>query len=143
MEQRDLLKDQIEQLGRVLGQLIANFLGLKSNGNIDFAIEKTNEQLKSELDIDIELLLGFNSKELEEYVKSKKLIDQYLDDLAGYFFEIGKSKNLSTEKGSRIQWLEKAQELLSLAEKNSTTLTFKRINLKKDIGAELGNRHSD
>lgn len=39
MEQRDLIKDQIEQLGRVLGKILVDFLGLKSGGQIEHGIE--------------------------------------------------------------------------------------------------------
>ena len=56
MEQRDLLKDQIEQLGKVLAKILPDFLGLKSEGQISQGIEITNHRLRSELDIEIEEL---------------------------------------------------------------------------------------
>jgi len=133
MEQRDIIKDQIEQLGRVLGKLIANFFALKAEGNVDLAIETTNQQLKSELDLDTAVLANFNAQELEEYVKSKKLTDRHLDKLASYFFEIGNAN----ESEDRVKWFVAAKELLNLADSHSDTLTFGRINLKNRIEDEL------
>ena len=45
MEQRDLIKDQIEQLGKVLAKIIADFLEFKSSGNVNQGIEISNESL--------------------------------------------------------------------------------------------------
>lgn len=46
MERRDLIKDEIEQFGRVLGVIIANFLGLKAKGEVTQGIEISKKELK-------------------------------------------------------------------------------------------------
>ena len=84
MEQRDLLKDQIEQLGKVLAKILSDFLGLKSNGNVTQGIEISNESLQSELDIDIEKIIALNKTELEEYVRNRKLTESHLELLSEY-----------------------------------------------------------
>ncbi|MGK0314471.1 MAG: hypothetical protein ACI86M_000685, partial [Saprospiraceae bacterium] len=89
MQQRDIIKDEIEQLGRALGKLINNFFGLKTVGNVTEAIQITNTELISELDIDIEKMVQFEANELEEYIDSNNLTDIHLDQLASYLFEIG------------------------------------------------------
>lgn len=47
MQQRDLLKDQIEQLGRTLGKVIAEFLGLKNQGDTTLALEASHPKFKN------------------------------------------------------------------------------------------------
>ncbi|MEM6524269.1 MAG: hypothetical protein AAF693_10770 [Bacteroidota bacterium] len=42
MEQRDLLRDQIEQVGKVLAKLLSDFPGLKSKGEAFQGMQITN-----------------------------------------------------------------------------------------------------
>lgn len=56
MQQRDLLKDQIEQLGRTLGKVIAEFLGLKNQGDTTFALEQVIQNLKTALNFELDHL---------------------------------------------------------------------------------------
>lgn len=73
MEQRDLIKDQLELVGKALSKILADFLKLKSAGNTPLAIEQTNTQLKSELDLDIEKIIGFSQQQLANYLIEKKI----------------------------------------------------------------------
>ena len=56
MEQRDFLQKQIDQLGRVLGKLLADLIGLQNQGEVSEGIEITSQKLKDELDLDLESL---------------------------------------------------------------------------------------
>ncbi len=82
MEQRDLLKDQIEQLRKVLAKVLSDFAGLKSKGNVALGIEVSNECLQSEIDIDIEKLINLTKQELKEYLKARKLTAEHLEILS-------------------------------------------------------------
>ena len=137
MQQRDIIQDQIEQLGRVLGKLIANFFSLKTTREVRSAIEITNTQLKSQLGIDIENLLSLSFLEKEAYIKSKHLTAEHLDKLAIYFYEIGNAKDASLEKEDRLRWFTAAKEMIDLVEKYSNIFTFERMNLKDEIDKEL------
>ncbi len=95
MQQRDIIQDQIEQLGRALGKLIANFLGVKSEGNLSVAIQITDTDMLSGLDIDVDRLVQLEANELTEYLESKHLTDLNLDQLSNYIFEIGLYKKSS------------------------------------------------
>ena len=132
MEQRDLLKDQIEQLGKVLAEIISDFLKLKSNGNGVKGIEISNERLQSELDIDIEKLITLNLSELKTYLEVHKLTDVHLETLADYLLEIGKMEIGHNEAHAKLK-LVKAFELLDLAEDISKTISFDRIHKKNEI----------
>ncbi len=89
MQQRDIIKDEIEQMGRALGKVLAEFFALKNKGATSLAIEVTNRDLQSEIDLDINKLAQLNAEEMEAYVNSKILTDHHLDQLANYVFELG------------------------------------------------------
>jgi len=89
MQQRDILQDQIENLGKVLGKLISKFLNLDPKENIANHIEITNEQLKSELDIDLVKILEFNENELKDFVEKRNLTVDHLELLSEYLIKIG------------------------------------------------------
>ena len=48
MEQRDYLKEQIDQLGWVLGEMVARFFPTRPEGDIEHALNITNELLRGE-----------------------------------------------------------------------------------------------
>ncbi len=137
MQQRDIIKDEIEQLGRALGKVLANFFALKNKGAISLAVEVTNQNLQSEIDLDINKLALLNEKEMEDYVQSKKLTDRHLDQLATYVFEIGISKKGNLTGTNRLKWFRTAKRLLELVEKISNTITFERISLKEKVEREI------
>jgi hypothetical protein len=53
LPQEDYLKRQIDQLGQVLGKILADLIGLKTQGHIGEGIEEVNQKLKSELNLNI------------------------------------------------------------------------------------------
>lgn len=130
MEQRDLLKDQIEQAGKVLAKILGDFLGLKSQGNVEQAIEISNECFQSELDIDIKKLVVLDKSELKKYLKTRKLTYVHLETLSEYLAEIGKSKATKVEVEL---YLKKAIELLEYADEISKSMSFERISKKTEI----------
>lgn len=132
MEQRDLIKDQIEQLGKVLAKILSDFLGLKSSSNVAQGIEISNERLQSELDIDIEKLITLNKTELVEYLKNRRLTAGHLETLSEYLKEVGIAKTEINKSEARL-CLEKAIEFLDIADEISKTTSFDRINKKSKI----------
>ena len=132
MEQRDLIKDQIEQLGKVLAKALADFLGLKSKGQVLQGIEVSNEQLKSELNIDINKLITLSKNELKEYLQKGKLTGEHLEILCELIMEIGESKLKGNKEEAKLH-LEKALEILEIANEISKTMSFARVNRKTDI----------
>lgn len=132
MEHRDLLKDQIEQLGKVLAEILSDFLRLKSNNNVAQGIEISNEHLQSELDIDIKKLLTLNKTELAEYLKNRRFTEDHLETLSEYLKEVGIAKTKIHKKEAQL-CLVKAIELLEIADEVSKTMSFDRINKSNEI----------
>lgn len=133
MEQRDIIKDEIEQLGKVLGRIIANFLGLKSKGQVSQGIEITVQKLQSELDIDTNKLITLSRKKLTEYLQKRKLTAEHIEILADYLKETGKIEIERDSTEAKIK-LEKALELLEITDEISSTESFERMNKKDGIG---------
>ena len=132
MEKRDLLKDQIEQLGRVLGKIVSDFLGLKSSGETTAGIEISNEQLKNELDMDLSILLELDKYDLKKYLTSRKLNTEHIEILSKYLEEIGLSK-VAENKTEADKYLYKSLTLIELVEEISKEMSFERINRKYRI----------
>ncbi len=72
MEQRDYLQRQIEQLGQILGKILANLLNLKSKGQVIGNIEIIDQTLKSELNFDFDALLALSPDEFIDKLKTEK-----------------------------------------------------------------------
>jgi len=133
MEHRDCLKNQIEQLGKVLSKILSDFLGFKSKGNIAQGIEISNERFQSELDIDIEKIITLDKTELKEYLNNCKMAEPHFEVLSEYLTEIGMEK-IEANKGEAELYLKKAIELLDIIDEISKIMSFERINKKTKIG---------
>lgn len=132
MERRDLLKDQIEQLGKVLALMLGDFLGLKSSGNVEEAVETSQETLKSEMDIDLTTLISLNGDDLKSYLVERKIAEPHFEILAEYLAERGKV--FQDEKESLV-YFDKALELIQIADGISQTMCFNRFAKKQTIEA--------
>jgi hypothetical protein len=136
MEQRDLLKDQIEQIGKALAKILSELIGLKSKGQISQGIEITHQSLKGELDLETEQISTLTKKELKDYLINRHLKADHLEILSECLTEIAKGEIEQNKKYIKVK-LEKAIELLNLADEISKTMSFHRINKKKEIESLL------
>jgi hypothetical protein len=135
VEKRDLIKDELERMGKAISQFLTNFLRLKDDGNIEQVIATSNKQLKTELDIDVELMLTLQQQVFAEYLESKKLTPQHIEILIDYFFETGSSLKEFNPKRANIL-LNKCLEMNELLDRNSKTYSFERKG-KEDKIREL------
>lgn len=136
MERRDLIKDQIEQLGRVLGKILGNFLKMKSAGKVSQGVEIANQQLESELDVSLEQLLSRSKSELKAYLLSKSMTAEHLETLSDLLREIGESKIASYPNEARGT-LTKSLELLDIADEITETASFIRMDKRAEIESLL------
>lgn len=138
MERRDILKEQIEQLGRVLGKITANFIGLKTQGSVqEEPVQATNQALQTELNLDIDNVLQLEDAALAQYLDALKFNEQHLDQLAHYLYEAGKHHQVAENHETAQSYFQAAGRLLLLLEEQSSTITFARIALKQNITREL------
>lgn len=132
MQQRDILLDQIEQLGRVLGRILDEFLRLKSAGKISQGIGVTNEQFKTKLDIDINTIINLHKNDLKNYLEDKKLTAQHVEILAQYLKAIGES-TINSDKNKGKKYLEKAIVLFDISDELTATFSLDRMDKKREI----------
>jgi len=122
MIQRDLIQQQIEQLGRALGKIITGFLGLKSQGKVALGFEIANEQFNKELDIDIDKLLGMDKALLSNYMKDKHFTSSHLEEIAEYVEVLGEHQSDNAAKtnafGTALNLMELANEQSAVFDMN-------------------------
>jgi len=137
MQQRDYLKDQIDQLAIVLANIIAKVLGLDAPYEIKLAIETSNEQLKTELDIDFEKIIELNGLQLKDYLLNRNMKADHIEQLAQYLMEVGKFElNGNYSKG--CETLKKAIMLLDLTDEISKSASFERMEMKNQVENYIG-----
>ncbi|PWJ43809.1 hypothetical protein [Sediminitomix flava] len=130
MERRDFLKDKIEQVGRVLGKMIANFMGAKSQGNTAQGIEISNQYLQTELDIDIDQILKLEKEDLKSYLTERNLTAEHLETLVSYLIELG-------DYHQDQQYYQKAIILNEIADEISNTLSLMRMGVTEQIKMKM------
>jgi len=136
MEQKDYMMRQIEQLASVLKMIIADFLDLNNPVPIDTKLIKVSESLIEELDIDLEHLLKLSKQDTLVYFKEKSFHHSHIDLLSDLFTEIARFQMNLDELRAQKQ-LEKAAELLDIANEISHTITFSRITKRAKIDAKI------
>ena len=132
MERRDLIKDQIEQLGRVLGAILARFLGTKAEDNVAQGVEIANESLRSQLDLDMDLVITLNTPELREYLTQRNLNSEHLETLADYLIAWAESAT-NPEKARRLY--QTVLRLYDVISAQSNTYSLERFNKEQCIRA--------
>lgn len=138
MLSRDLIKDQIEQLAKMLAIVVSDFLGLKLIDKTAEGIEIANHKLQTELDIDVNQIAILANKELEEYLAQRNLHADHLNTLSSYLKELGLAE-IETNTRKAKMWFQKAIDLLEIADTTSKEYSFARVQLKEKIEQLLGN----
>jgi hypothetical protein len=92
MVRQDFLLKQVEELGRVLGQILANMLGLSNGALAVRQIEETCQALRNEADLDIEQLLEIPpDKFVQALQENKAMNNANLEHFATILFHIAEN----------------------------------------------------
>lgn len=127
MEQRDYLQKQIDQLGRALGKLLADLIGLKNQGEVSEGIEITSQKLKDELDLDLESLINMPTDEFLPSLQLKKNFNKEgLEKLADILLIIADETYIKQEKEKSKGFYFKSLNIYEHLEKTETTYSFER-----------------
>ncbi|MDR2009336.1 MAG: hypothetical protein LBQ22_02505 [Bacteroidales bacterium] len=87
MEYEDYIKRQFDQLGRVLGKIIAGLIGQKNQGKVGMMIESANHVLENELDFNIDELLSIEPANFIHFLKVEKgLSNSNMEKIADILF---------------------------------------------------------
>jgi hypothetical protein len=140
LEQEDYLKRQIDQLGRVLGKILADLTGLKARGQAGNGIEAADQALKNELNLDINELSSIPSgRFISTLMEDRKLSSETLEKLAEILFIIADTIEQSPETRRRSQELyERSLLLYEYTDKSSTTYSFDRHQKIENLKCLIG-----
>ena len=135
MQHRDLFQEQIEQLGRVLGVLLAQLLGTATPKELEDVIKAAQTSLLQEHHLDIARLIQLENNQLEGYLDQAKFPLASCNSLAKFLGEIGiKLENTHPDKQ---QYLNKAVALLDLTDRKTKTVSLERLALKNRFKKDL------
>lgn len=137
MQQRDLLKEQIEQLGKVLAKLLANFLDLKEEIPIHTAMEISQRQFKEQLDFDFELVSNLSHQELKTYLETRNLKSNHIETLSEYYLSIGESLLEIDQERAEYVFLFLIR-LLDASEEISQSVSFTQITTRSRVEKLIG-----
>ncbi|MDR3194304.1 MAG: hypothetical protein LBT76_03300 [Tannerella sp.] len=122
MEQRDYLLKQAEQLGQVLGKILADLLGLKNQGQTSL-LETAGQTFNEELGLDIHELIALETDGLiGKLLSEKKFNNGHLEQLADLFFIM--AEDMSREEKNRLN--KKALSIYEYIESSELTYSFMR-----------------
>ena len=128
MVRRDYLQKQIDLLGRVLGKILSDLLGLKSVGVIMEGIDSSYLALKEELNLDLEELIELSNEDFIQKLQTEnKFSSESLEKLAEIMLVIADktySEDNSTEKSLKMYI--KCIALFHYVEKIESTYSIER-----------------
>ena len=135
MEQRDYFLRQIEQMGKVLGKILARLFKFKSGNSAELTIESIEETFQNELELNFHSLISLPNDDFIEILTVEKQFDNdSIEKLADIFYEM---IPFYTSKAKQKSLSEKALILHTYLEEKNNTFSFER-KLKID---ELRNMH--
>ena len=127
MEKRDLIKDEIERLGKVLGKIVANLLNLKADGETNEGIKATEQALREELELDLGYLAQLDDKQFIDHVTSKRNFNfLLLEQLGDVFLELGEGMLIAADKENALLYLQKSLVIYEYISRESATYSLAR-----------------
>ncbi|HRO75343.1 MAG TPA: hypothetical protein PLP27_04255 [Crocinitomicaceae bacterium] len=130
---RDTLKDQIERIGKNLKKVITKFLEIELLEDRALQITKTNQELKNELDIDLDLLSSYSVSDILDYIKERKLTAKHLELLVDYTSLIASIYLEQNNREIAKIWFQKSIDLLTVADIVSESLSMERMQRKEKL----------
>jgi len=128
LQQEDFIKRQIDQLGRVLGKILADLFGLKTQGLVSEGIEAADQTLKNELDLNIDDLTSIpTEKFIKTLQEGKKLSNDNFDKLADILFLIAEElEHQDPDNEKKKKLYERSLTIYEHLDKTSSTYSFDR-----------------
>ena len=130
MEQEDYIKRQIDQLGRALGKILADLIGLKTGGEMSEGIEEADQALKNALNLKIDDLISIPAEKfIQTLQEAGKLNNDNLDKLADLLFLIAEELDQNEPENEKIKNLYiRSLIIYEHIDKTSSTYSFDRHN---------------
>jgi hypothetical protein len=125
MENEDRLKKQIDQMGKVLGKILADLLRIKNQGDASMSIETIFVSFKTELDLDLEDIIECPPDQLiEKLSKEKGFTHIHLELLADILYNLEDG----TYPTRQYDCLERALTIYEYTQMMDNNYSFERMN---------------
>lgn len=135
MQKQDYLMAQIEQLGKVLNQILLAFKEDKIQDSVESSINDANKKFLTQTNIDFNKILELENKELSIYLEDKIMSAHHIDIIIDYFLEIVNTDYLNNE--NKILYLQKTLNLSEISDKMFQSISFgsvqKLMSIKEKI----------
>lgn len=132
MQQRDILKDQIEQLGQVLGKAVSILLGLKNDGNVNSGIQLIDEVLREDVGFDISSIGEMDNASFKAFLNDHPFNTHSLETLGDLLVDVGESISDEQEVRSR-RYFGHAVTAYEMADHKSDEYSMTRAAKQKDL----------
>lgn len=138
-ERRDFLKKQIDQLGRVLGKMLADLLGLKQQGQVSEGLKMVDETMQRVLSLNLVSLVAVNPKELVGWLQQEHHFQpEHLATMADILYEAAQAHLLQKdEQTARALW-ERALAIYEHLEATEPTFSLERHYRIEQLKSLLG-----
>ncbi len=133
MLQRDLLKDQIEQLGRVLGKIVARLLALQQTDDLYPDVKAAKQEAKELTGLDVGALLGKDTATIEAYATAHDLTADHLEKIAEFLAGLAQH----APAAEQTVYLTTALKLLEVADSRSGDYSLAREDAKRFYTTQL------
>ncbi|NQV52093.1 MAG: hypothetical protein HQ500_02870 [Flavobacteriales bacterium] len=134
MQHRDILKDEIERVGKAIAQVVANFLNRKAHGGGPPDMEVADRELQAQLDLNVNDLFGMDTESLHAFLLDKNFTSEHSELLASYLRESAEMEAAGEMSQPRLQL---ALRLLETADALAGAVSFERMTLMDQIKEKL------
>lgn len=128
MEQEDYIKRQIDQIGYVLGKILSDLLGLKTQGRLNDGMGMVSPIFKKELDLNVDELISIPPDVfIQTLTGNNKLNNDSLNCLAEILFLLSENADKSDPNGDIMRELKrKALLIYEYVDETSSTYSYDR-----------------
>lgn len=126
-ERRDFLKKQIDQLGRVLGKMLADLLGLKQQGQVAEGLAVVEESMQKALSLNLVSLVAIAPPDLVSWLQQKhQFAPEHLEPMADILYEAAEGFLVQNDPATAKALWERALALYEHLEATETTFSLER-----------------
>ncbi|MFK7809187.1 MAG: hypothetical protein AB8F74_15395 [Saprospiraceae bacterium] len=125
MQQRNNLKDQIDQISKNLVIVSALFRGLKNRGSLEDAVSQTNLKLHEKLGFNVSQFISYSKEETIDYAQHTLKSIGHMEFIADYLTELGDWK-LNSNRSEALKYYQQSRILYELISSQSRPFDFHR-----------------
>ena len=134
MVRRDLILDQIEQMGAFLRKLLDKFSNSNSLDDGTNASDSVTNEMIDEIGFDLKLFLTLSEEDARKYLSNYKFTEDHLESLSNLLVK------MSIEVPNKKEFLSKALLILDFSDGISNTFSFERNKTKNKIKELIKNQ---